>query len=110
MKELLKKSESFAHLKGKVSRRQFLAILGSMAAVPLLGTHGRKAFAAPSSKIVMKVSHVLTEHDNVNRAIIRFKETVEKKTHGQLEVQIYPNSALGSLRVTFESMQLGNLV
>ncbi len=109
MKELPKKSESFAPLKGKVSRRQFLAMLGSMAAVPLLGTHGRKAFAAPSSKIVMKVSHVLTEHDNVNRAIIRFKETVEKKTHDQLEVQIYPNSALGSLRVTFESMQLGNL-
>ena len=41
--------------------------------------------------------------------LLKFKEIVEKKTNNQLEIQIYPNSALGSLRVTFESMQLGNL-
>jgi TRAP-type transport system periplasmic protein len=57
----------------------------------------------------MKIAHVLTEADNVHRALVRFKESVEKKTNGQVEVQIYPTSALGSLRVTFESTQLGNL-
>jgi tripartite ATP-independent transporter DctP family solute receptor len=57
----------------------------------------------------MKIGHVLTESDNVHMALLKFKESVEKKTNGQFDVQIYPNSALGSLRVTFESMQLGNL-
>ena len=108
MKELLEKFESFGCLSGKVSRRRFLAMVGSMAAVPLLGPQLRQAFGAPSKRI-MKVAHVLTENDNVHHALVKFKEAVEKKTHGQLEVQIYSNSALGSLRVTFESMQLGNL-
>ena len=109
MKELAKKFESFIHLKGQVSRRRFLATLGGMAAVPLLGSYRARAFASRGSKFIMKVAHVLTENDNVHQALLKCKETVEKKTHGQLEVQIYPNSALGSLRVTFESMQLGNL-
>jgi TRAP-type transport system periplasmic protein len=99
------KSKSLARLFGKVSRRRFLTALGSAAALPLLPSLARSG----SSKIVMKVAHVLTEQDNIHRAVLRFKDNIEKKTSGQVEVQIYPNSALGSLRVTFESMQLGNL-
>jgi tripartite ATP-independent transporter DctP family solute receptor len=57
----------------------------------------------------MKVAHVLTEADIIHRATAKFKEIAEKKAGGELEVQIYPTSALGSLRVTWESMQLGNL-
>jgi len=88
-----------------VSRRRFLTVLGGVAAAPLLPSVVR----AGSAKVTMKVAHVLTEQDNIHRAVVRFKEDVEKKTSGQVEVQIYPTSALGSLRVTFESMQLGNL-
>jgi tripartite ATP-independent transporter DctP family solute receptor len=99
------KSKSFACLSGKISRRRFLTALGSAAALPLLPSLARSG----SSKTVMKVAHVLTEQDNIHRAVLRFKDNIEKKTSGQVEVQIYPNSALGSLRVTFESMQLGNL-
>ncbi|MHB1006116.1 MAG: TRAP transporter substrate-binding protein [Chloroflexota bacterium] len=65
--------------------------------------------AASGGKKVMKIAHVLTESDNIHRAAVKFKEEIEKQTNGAIEVQIYPNSALGSLRVTFESMQLGNL-
>jgi tripartite ATP-independent transporter DctP family solute receptor len=99
------KSKSFACLSGKVSRRWFVTALGSAAALPLLPSLARSG----SSKTVMKIAHVLTEQDNIHRAVLRFKDNIEKKTSGQVEVQIYPNSALGSLRVTFESMQLGNL-
>jgi TRAP-type transport system periplasmic protein len=88
-----------------VTRRQFIALVGGAAAAPLLPSPARSA----ASKTVMRVAHVLTEQDNIHRAVVRFKDTVEKKSGGQVEVQIYPNSALGSLRVTFESLQLGNL-
>lgn len=100
-----KKSASVTRLSSTITRRRFMAVLGGAATVPLLPSLGRTG----SSKIVMKVAHVLTEQDNIHRAVLKFKDSVEKKTNGQLEVQIYPNSALGSLRVTFESMQLGNL-
>lgn len=122
----------------RMTRRKFMGVLLGTAAVPLLAACGGQQAAAPTaskaaeapkaataapaaqagagsqappsgSKTIMKIAHVLTEQDNVHRAVVRFKETVEKKTNGQVEVQIYPNSALGSLRVTFESMQLGNL-
>jgi TRAP-type transport system periplasmic protein len=90
---------------GSVSRRRFMGLLGGAAAVPLAPSLVRSA----GSKTVMRVAHVLTEQDNIHRAVVRFKDAVEKKSNGQVEVQIYPNSALGSLRVTFESLQLGNL-
>jgi len=88
----------------KTSRRHFLALAGAAVAGPFIWPRG-----AGAAKVTMKVAHVLTEVDIIHRAKLKFKEIAEKKAGGELEVQIYPNSALGSLRVTWESMQLGNL-
>jgi tripartite ATP-independent transporter DctP family solute receptor len=89
----------------KVSRRQFITTAGAAAALPLLPVHVRAA----SSTLVMKIAATHAEQENIYRALLRFKETVEKKTNGQVEVQTYPNSALGSLRATFNSVHLGIL-
>ena len=100
-----RKSKSFARPDNRLSRRRFLALTGAAAAVgPLLAARPARA-----AKVTMKVAHVLTEADIIHRATAKFKEIAEKKAGGELEVQIYPTSALGSLRVTWESMQLGNL-
>jgi tripartite ATP-independent transporter DctP family solute receptor len=100
-----RKSKSFARPDNRLSRRRFLALAGAAAAVgPAVWPRGANA-----AKVTMKVAHVLTEADIIHRAKLKFKEIAEKKAGGELEVQIYPNSALGSLRVTWESMQLGNL-
>ena len=99
-----RKSKSFARPDRAVSRRRFLALAGIAATGPFV--HLRPAGAA---KFTMKVAHVLTEADIIHRATAKFKELAERKSGGDLEVQIYPTSALGSLRVTWESMQLGNL-
>lgn len=88
----------------KLSRRHFLVLAGVAAAGPFIWPRGANA-----AKVTMKVAHVLTEVDIIHRAKLKFKEIAEKKAGGELEVQVYPNSALGSLRVTWESMQLGNL-
>ena len=87
-----------------VSRRHFLTLAGAAASGPFIWPRG-----AGAAKVTMKVALVLTEVDIVYRATFKFKEIAEKKAGGELDVQIYPNSALGSLRVTWESMQLGNL-
>ena len=99
-----RKSKSFARPDSALSRRRFLALASIAATGPFV--HLRPAGAA---KITMKVAHVLTEADIIHRATAKFKELAERKSGGDLEVQIYPTSALGSLRVTWESMQLGNL-
>ena len=99
-----RKSKTYARPDSAVSRRQFLAVAGAAAVGPFVWPRG-----AGAAKVTMKVAHVLTEVDIIHRAKHKFKELAEKKAGGELEVQIYPNSALGSLRVTWESMQLGNL-
>jgi len=98
------KPSTSSHGSGHISRRRFMALAGAAATLPLF--HVQPARAA---KVTMKVAHVLTEADIIHRATAKFKELAEKKSGGELEVQIYPTSALGSLRVTWESMQLGNL-
>ena len=99
-----RKSKLFAQPDNQLSRRRFLALTNAAAALPLL-----PARPARAAKVTMKVAHVLTEADIIHRATAKFKELVEKKAGGELEVQIYLTSALGSLCVTWESMQLGNL-
>jgi tripartite ATP-independent transporter DctP family solute receptor len=100
-----KSAESSGVFCAATSRRRFVGMLGATAAAPLLPQSAR----GQGGKSVMRIAHVLTEQDNVHRAVVRFKDAVEKKTSGQLEVQIYPNSALGNLRVTFENIRLGSL-
>jgi len=78
---------------------------GAAAMLPLLPVRVRAA----SSKLIMKIAATHAEQENVYRAMLRFKETVEKKTNGQVEVQTYPNSTLGSMRATFNSVHLGIL-
>jgi len=96
---------SSAHVSGNASRRNALRMLTAAATIPFLSPLAR----GQSNKTVVRVAHVLSEQDNVHRALVKFKEAAERNSKGQLDVQIYSNSALGSLRVTFESMQLGNL-
>lgn len=55
----------------------------------------------------MKIGHVLSESDNIHQALVRFKESVEKRSQGAVTVSIHPGSSLGSLRQMFESIGLG---
>ena len=90
---------------GTISRRQFVAMGGAAATLAVLPVRARAA----SSKLIMKIAATHAEQENVYRAILRFKDAVEKRTNGQVEVQTYPNSALGSMRATFNSVHLGIL-
>lgn len=105
MNTLIDAARSSTHVAGRSSRRRLLGLLGAAAGASMLPPQAW----GQSGKSVMRIAHVLSDQDNVHRALVRFKENVEKKSNGQMDVQIYPSSTLGSLRVTFESMQLGNL-
>ncbi len=47
-------------------------------------------------RIVIKVSHVVSENTPKGKAVRRFKELVEKNTEGKVKVEIYPNGSLYS--------------
>lgn len=49
---------------------------------------------SPDQKIVIKFSHVVAENTPKGMAAQRFARLVEKRSHGRVEVQVFPNSTL----------------
>lgn len=60
-------------------------------------------------KVVMKLSSVLPEGHPTHEAMLFFADKVKEKTHGQIEIQVFPNSQLGEQRDALEGMKVGTL-
>ena len=50
---------------------------------------------AVEAKSTIKLAHVCTLEDIFHLQAVRFKELVEQKTGGQVEIAIFPNKQLG---------------
>lgn len=48
-----------------------------------------------AEKIVLKIGHVEAEDRSTHKALLIFKDEIESKTDGRIEVQIFPNAELG---------------
>jgi C4-dicarboxylate-binding protein DctP len=82
-------------------RRRFLALAAALPAVP--------AFAQPQSPIVIKFSHVVTEHTPKGKGALKFKELAESRTKGKVKVEVYPNSTLYKDNEEMNALQLGSV-
>lgn len=60
-------------------------------------------------KIVLKLGHINPETGNYHQYALKFKELVEAKSNGQVEIEIYPAGQLGYDRELLESLQFNNL-
>lgn len=67
------------------------------------------AETTPTEKYVMKFAHDYTTNSPYHQAALKFKELVESKSDGRMEVQIYPSQQLGSAREMIEGMQMGTI-
>lgn len=93
--------------------KKIIAILisVSMMAMFLTGCGGDKKAATPPSdkKIELKLGHIQSENDFWHKGALKFKEEVEKRSNGAMEVKLYPNSTLGGDRDLAEGMQMGTV-
>ncbi|MEL7622630.1 MAG: DctP family TRAP transporter solute-binding subunit [Clostridiales bacterium] len=96
-----------------------LAACGGSAPAPSsgAGTSSTSPTAAPSSapaasgeKFIVRIGHVL-QADTASHIALEegLKKYAEEKSGGRLEIQIFPNSALGGERQMIEAAQLGTL-
>ncbi|ABO51261.1 TRAP dicarboxylate transporter, DctP subunit [Desulforamulus reducens MI-1] len=69
----------------------------------------KKEGATDGKKITIRLAHPMAPGNNVTLGYEKFKELVEKKSNGKVEIQLYGNTVLGSDRVTMESVQKGTL-
>jgi len=59
--------------------------------------------------IKLKLAHVVNEKDGFHIAAVKFKELVEEKTDGRVQIEIFPNATLGDERTLLEGMQMGTI-
>ncbi|WP_198470444.1 TRAP transporter substrate-binding protein [Acetomicrobium sp. S15 = DSM 107314] len=87
-------------------RRKALAILfvGLCMVVSIYG--GQKAEGKP---IVLRWGHVVTEDTPLHISALRMAEIVEQRSNGQIKIEIYPNSQLGTNPQMVEALQVGAL-
>ena len=67
------------------------------------------ADASGSESITLKFAYDDSESQPYYAGISAFKEMVEEKTEGKVNVEIYPNAQLGNARDTIEGLSLGTV-
>lgn len=64
---------------------------------------------ATAAPIVIRFSHVVPENTPKGKMAIKFKELIETRMAGRVNVKIFPNGELYSDRTVLLAMQLGNV-
>jgi len=64
---------------------------------------------ASAEQIVIKFSHVVAENTPKGQMALKFKDLVEEKLAGKVEVKVFPNSQLFGDNKVLEAMQLGDV-
>lgn len=64
---------------------------------------------AANEVVKIRLAHPMAPGNNVTLGYEKFKELVEAKSNGGIEIQLYGSTMLGSDRVTMESTQQGSL-
>ena len=82
----------------KISRKLLLSLLIIVFAPAVL-----------AKPIEIKFSHVVAENTPKGRMANKFKELVEQRLPGKVEVKVYPNSQLYSDSKVLQAMQLGDV-
>ncbi|MBA1334169.1 MAG: TRAP-type C4-dicarboxylate transport system, periplasmic component [Firmicutes bacterium] len=95
-------------------KKSLMYLLCLILAVSLVGGCAQKAAeeepaAVSDEPIKLRLAHVVNEKDGFHVAALKFKELVEQKTGGKVQIDIYPNATLGDERTLLEGMQMGTV-
>jgi len=65
--------------------------------------------AGQEKKMILRLGHIREVTHPTHLAALKFKELIEQKSDGRIEVKVYPNSQLGGIKEMFVQMQTGDL-
>jgi tripartite ATP-independent transporter DctP family solute receptor len=92
-----------------VKRRVALSIAAGSVLSGLTGLAGSSALAQTTGKLVIRVATGTAPDHPENVGGRKFKEILEAKSKGQIEVQVHPAGQLGSQRDFVEALRSGTL-
>ncbi|MED4207341.1 DctP family TRAP transporter solute-binding subunit [Neobacillus mesonae] len=61
------------------------------------------------AEYVLRLGHLQTETHPYHKGALKFKELVEKKSNGRIQIDIFPSSQLGNGRDQIEGAQIGSI-
>ncbi len=82
-------------------------ILGLVLMVLVVSTVFAGGGKEGSDTFELKFAHIADESNSWHKAAMKFKEIVEAKSEGRIEVKLYPNNQLGSEVEVIQSIQTG---
>lgn len=86
-----------------------LALALLSAGILFAGGQGGEGEGAPQETIMISLSHMNALGTPVDLAAQKFKELVEAKSNGRVEVRVYPAAQLGDDKANIEGMKLGTI-
>ena len=62
-----------------------------------------------NAEYVLRLGHLQTETHSYHKGAVKFKELVESKSDGRIQIDIFPSSQLGNGRDQIEGAQIGSI-
>lgn len=90
----------------KMKKKLLSALIVSMVAVFAVGC-GSSSAAGGKGDYTLKVGTALTEADPIYKGLEKFKKNVEEKTDGNVKIELYSGSQLGSDEDVLEQAKVG---
>ncbi|HEX9277654.1 MAG TPA: TRAP transporter substrate-binding protein [Casimicrobiaceae bacterium] len=94
---------------GATSRRNILRLAGASAVAASLSPFMSRRAAAQTAAKRIRFAHAAPTAHAWHLWAEQFKKTIEEKTGGKIQVQIFPNAQMGNERDTAQAVRIGSI-
>ena len=109
LQRTIRKADSEQPMSGTISRRRVLRAAGASAALAVLSPRLIGPASAQTAVKKIRFAHPAPTAHGWNIWAEQFKKTIEEKSGGKIQVQIFPNAQMGNERDTAQAVRIGSI-
>ncbi|UXH43345.1 DctP family TRAP transporter solute-binding subunit [Rossellomorea vietnamensis] len=89
--------------------KKYVALLTIIMMILVSGCSNKAKGNERSAEYVLRLGHLQTETHPYHKGALKFKELVEERSNGRIQIDIFPSSQLGNGRDQIEGAQIGSI-